>query len=72
MSCKFGEMSQARGMMINCLYSIYPLFQKKKQIDLLDFMWHEMNVVVGDPTRVPIYFPLVQRLINANMHATLV
>ena len=58
--------------MINCLYNIYPLFQKKKQIDLLDFIWHETKVVVGDPSRVPIYCPLVQRLINAKMPAAIV
>ena len=57
LACKFGEVSLARGMMINCLYNIYPLFQKRKQIDLLDFIWHEMKVVVGDPSRVPIYCP---------------
>ena len=30
LACKFGEVSMARGMMINCLYNIYPLFQKRK------------------------------------------
>ena len=71
-ACKFGEVSLARGIMINCLYHIYPLFQKKKQIDLLDFLWNEMKVVAGDAGRVPIYCPLVQRLINAKMPAAII
>ena len=63
---KFGERLMARGMMINSLYHMYSVYEKKKQIDLLDYMWHEIQVVVAD-NRVPIYCPLLQRLINTKM-----
>ena len=32
--------------MINLLNQIVPLYMRKKQIDILDYMWQEMRLVV--------------------------
>ena len=71
LACKYGEQFLACWRMINCLYHIYDHYVKKKQIDILDYMWHEMQIVVAN-NRVLIFCPLLQHLINTMLPESIV
>ena len=66
LNCKFGEKGEVRQRMINLLHQIVPLYMRKKQIDILDYMWQEMRLVVLK-NKVPIYGPYLQTLFNTKL-----
>ena len=57
--------------MVNCLHHIVPLFERKKQIDILDYMWQEMRLVVLK-NKIPVYGPYLQTLFNTKLHPDVV
>ena len=71
LNCKFGEKGMVRERMINCLYHIVPLYMRKKQIDILDYMWQEMKLVVLG-NKVPIYGPYLQTLFNTKLSSDVI
>jgi len=66
LQCKFGEKGEVRERMVNCLHHIVDLFMRKKQIDILDYMWQEMRLVITR-NKVPIYGPYLQTLFDTKL-----
>ena len=71
LACKFGEKGMVRDRMVNCLYHFVDPAKKNKQIDILDYLWQEMQQVVLR-NQVPIYGPLLQTLFNNKLPASVV
>ena len=66
LAIKFGEKGLVRDRMVNCLHHIYDLYIRRKQIDVLDYLWNEMQVVIVKG-KVPCYGPLLQTLFNTKL-----